>query len=170
FAATIGFPFVAKVSSAAIQHKSDIGGVRINLADGPSVQQAFADILAAIRRHAPEAPFDGVTIQPMLLAGVETMMGIVQDPLFGPLIGFGLGGVHAEILGDVRFRIAPLTDRDVDELLQIRAHRLLEGYRGHPAADIDALKELLLRVSRLAEELPDVTELDLNPVIALPPG
>ena len=171
FAATIGFPVVAKVSSAAIQHKSDIGGVRINLADGPSVQQAFADILAAIRRHAPEAPFDGVTIQPMLLAGVETMMGIVQDPLFGPLIGFGLGGVHAEILGDVRFRIAPLTDRDVDELLrEIKGFRLLEGYRGHAPADVLALRELLLRLSRLADEIPEIAELDLNPVIALPPG
>ena len=99
------------------------------------------------------------------------MMGIVQDPLFGPLIGFGLGGVHAEILGDVRFRIAPLTDRDVDELLrEIKGFRLLEGYRGHAPADVLALRELLLRLSRLADEIPEIAELDLNPVIALPPG
>jgi len=171
FAATIGFPVAAKVSSTAVQHKTDIGAVRLNLADDPSVRQAFTDIVAAVRAAAPEAPVDGVTIQPMLGSGVETMMGIAQDPLFGPLIGFGLGGIHVEILGDVRFRIAPLTDRDVDELLhEIKGFRLLEGYRGHPPADLLALRELLLRLSRLADELPEIAELDLNPVIALPPG
>ena len=107
----------------------------------------------------------------MFTGGVETMMGIAHDPLFGSLIAFGLGGVHVEILGDVRFGIAPLTDRDVDDLLhQIKGIRLLEGYRGHPAADIESLRELLLRLSRLADEVPEVVELDLNPVIALPPG
>jgi acyl-CoA synthetase (NDP forming) len=99
------------------------------------------------------------------------MMGIALDQSFGPLIAFGLGGIHVEVLGDVRFRIAPLTDRDADELLhEIKGFRLLEGFRGHPAGDLDALRELLLRLSRLAEELPEAVELDLNPVIALPPG
>jgi acyl-CoA synthetase (NDP forming) len=99
------------------------------------------------------------------------MIGITDDPLFGPLVGFGLGGVHVEVLGDVQFRVAPLTDRDADELLHgIRASKLLQGYRGHQPADIDALRELLLRISRLAEEVPEVAELDLNPVIALSPG
>ena len=98
-------------------------------------------------------------------------MGIAQDPLFGPLIAFGLGGIYVEALGDVRFRIAPLTDRDVDELLhEIKGFRLLEGYRGHPPGDVPALRDLLLRLSRLADEIPEVSELDLNPVIALPPG
>jgi len=93
------------------------------------------------------------------------------DRLFGPLIGFGLGGIHVELLGDVRFRIAPLTDHDVDELMhEIRGFRLLEGYRGQPAADIGALRDVLLRVSRLADEVPEIVELDLNPVIALPDG
>src|SRR5262249_4795599 len=93
------------------------------------------------------------------------------DPLFGPLVGFGLGGVHVEVLSDVRFRIAPLTDRDVDELLhEIKGFPLLQGYRGHPPADIDALREILLRVSRLAEMVPAVLELDPNPAIALAPG
>jgi acyl-CoA synthetase (NDP forming) len=99
------------------------------------------------------------------------MMGVSHDPLFGPLIAFGLGGIHVEILGDVRFRIAPLSDRDVDELLhEIKGFRLLQGYRGHPAGDVDALRELLLRLSRLAEDVPEIAEIDLNPVIALPPG
>lgn len=98
----------------------------------------------------------------MIAGGVETMVGIADDPLFGPLVAFGLGGVHVEALGDVRFRVAPLTDVDADSLLQ--------GYRGHPPVDLEALRELLLRIARLAEEVPEIAELDLNPVIALPPG
>jgi acyl-CoA synthetase (NDP forming) len=96
---------------------------------------------------------------------------VADDPLFGPLVGFGLGGIHVEVLGDVQFRVAPLTDRDVDELLHgIRGLPLLQGYRGHTPADLDALREMLLRVSRLAVEIPEIAELDLNPVIALAPG
>ena len=91
--------------------------------------------------------------------------------MFGPLVAFGLGGVHVEILRDVHFRVAPLTDRDADELLHgIRGLPLLQGYRGHPPADLDALREMLLRVSRLAVDVPEIAELDLNPVIALAPG
>jgi len=119
----------------------------------------------------PADAIGGVLVQPMIAGGVETMIGVTEDPLFGPLVAFGLGGIHVEILGDVRFRVAPLTDRDADELLhEIRGFPLLQGYRGHPAADIDALRDILLRLSRLAEEIPEIAELDLNPVIALPPG
>jgi len=107
----------------------------------------------------------------MITGGVETMIGVSFDPVFGPLVAFGLGGIHVEILGDVRFRIAPLTDRDADDLLHdIKGVRLLQGYRGHPPADMDALRELLLRVSRLAVDVPEIVELDLNPVIAMAPG
>jgi acyl-CoA synthetase (NDP forming) len=114
---------------------------------------------------------EGVVIQPMIAGGVETMIGITDDPLFGPLVAFGLGGIHVEVLRDVLFRIAPLTDRDADAVLRgVRGFKLLQGYRGHPPADLESLRELLLRVSRLAEEVPEIAELDLNPVIALPPG
>ena len=107
----------------------------------------------------------------MITGGVETMIGVADDPLFGPLVAFGLGGIHVEVLGDVQFRVAPLTDHDVDELIHgIRGLPLLRGYRGHPPADLDALRELLLRVSRLAVEVPEIAELDLNPVMALSPG
>ena len=113
---------------------------------------------------------DGVVIQPIVTGGVETMIGITDDPMFGSLVAFGLGGVDVEVLGDVRFKGAPLTDRDADDLLrEIRGFRLLEGYGGHPPADLESLRELLLRVARLAEEVPEIVELDLNPVIALPP-
>ena len=155
-----------------MQHKTEIGGVRLNLQNEAAVRAAFSDILArGDRTLASLDGMDGVLIQPMITGGVETMIGVAADPLFGPLVGFGLGGIHVEMLGDVRFRIAPLTDRDADELLrEIRGFPLLQGYRGQPAADVDALRDVLLRVSRLADEVPEIIELDLNPVIALPAG
>ena len=110
-------------------------------------------------------------IQPMVSDGIETIVGVAADPAFGPLVGFGLGGTHVEIFGDMRFRIAPLTDHDADELVREgRGFPLLRGFRGRPAADIEALREVVLRVSQLAEAVPEITELDLNPVMALPVG
>jgi acetyl coenzyme A synthetase (ADP forming)-like protein len=167
----LGFPVALKLASRTIVHKSEIGGVRLNLADETAVRQAFAEIQQRlIAAHQLEA-MDGVLVQPMIAGGVEIMIGVTQDPLFGPLIGFGLGGIHVEILRDVCFRVTPLTDRDAAEMVRsIKGYRLLEGYRGHTPADIAAIEELLLRVSRLVEEVPQIIELDLNPVIALPPG
>jgi len=170
-ARVFGFPVAAKLAARTVQHKTDIGAVRLNLTSESHVRRAFTDVLSAAGNLATADEIDGVLIQSMITGGVETMIGVADDPLFGPLIGFGLGGIYVEVLGDVQFRIAPLTDRDVSELLHgIRGLPLLQGYRGHPAADLDALRELLLRVSRLAVEVPEIVELDLNPVIALPPG
>jgi acetate---CoA ligase (ADP-forming) len=167
----IGFPVAAKLSSPAVQHKTDIGGVRLDLGDEPAVRRAFADLQAASAGAGKNGRDSAVLVQQMVKGGVETMIGITRDPVFGPLVGFGLGGIHVEILADVCFRIAPLTDRDVEELLhEIRGFKLLEGYRGHPAADLTALRELLLRVSGLADAIPEIAELDLNPVMALSPG
>jgi acyl-CoA synthetase (NDP forming) len=170
-AQVIGFPVAAKLSARRVQHKTDVGAVRLNLTSDHAVRRAFTDMMTKARRLATDDEIDGVLIQSMISGGVETMIGVTDDPLFGPIVAFGLGGIHVEILGDVRFRLAPLTDRDADELLHsIRGLPLLQGYRGHPPADLDALRELLLRVSRLASEVPEIAELDLNPVIALPPG
>jgi len=114
---------------------------------------------------------DGVLVQPMVTDGVEVMVGVAYDPLFGPLIAFGLGGIHVEILGDVQFRITPLTDRDAADMVRaIKGYRLLSGYRGHPAADVEAIEDVLLRISRLVEDIPEISEVDLNPIFALPPG
>ena len=114
---------------------------------------------------------EGVLVQPMVAGGTEVMVGVTQDPLFGPLIAVGLGGIHVEVLGDVCFRVTPLTNQDAAEMVRsIRAYRLFQGYRGHPAADVAAIEDLLLRVSRLVEDVHEVRELDLNPVFALPPG
>jgi acyl-CoA synthetase (NDP forming) len=172
-AAAFGFPVVAKLATRQLLHKSDVGAVHIALPSGAAVRSAFEALtaLAAVHGGINRAAGEGIIIQPMIAGGVETLIGITDDPVFGPLVAFGLGGIHVEVLGDVRFRIAPLTDRDADDLVHgIRGFKLLEGFRGHAPADIDALRELLLRISRLAEEVPEITELDLNPVMALSPG
>jgi hypothetical protein len=107
----------------------------------------------------------------MITGGAETIVGMTHDPVFGPLVGFGMGGVTVEVFGDVRFRVAPLTDRDADDLVhEIRGLPLLTGFRGRPVADLDALREVLLRISALAENVPEVAELDLNPLLVLPAG
>ncbi len=170
-ACEVGFPVAVKLASHQILHKTEMGGVHLNLADEPSVRKSFEAIRARLaQKHKLEA-MEGVLVQPMLSGGVEVMVGVTHDPLFGPLIAFGLGGIHVEILGDVRFRITPLTDRDAAQMVrEIKGYRLLQGYRGHPAADVAAIEEVLLRLSRLVEEIPEISELDLNPIFALPPG
>jgi acetyl coenzyme A synthetase (ADP forming)-like protein len=164
-----GFPAAIKLASTSILHKTEVGGVRLHLADEAAVRRAFDDIRNRLGSRVNE--MDGVLVQPMLSGGVELMVGMASDPLFGPLIAFGLGGIHVEILGDVRFGISPLTDQDAGRMIRdIRGFRLLEGYRGHPPADVAALEQVLLRVSRLVEDVPEIREMDLNPIFALPPG
>ena len=170
-AAQIGFPVALKIASRTIVHKTEFGGVRLNLDSETAVRQAFGEIQQRITQENKLHEMEGVLIEPMISDGVEVMVGMTLDPLFGPLIGFGLGGIHVEILRDVCFRVTPITDRDAAEMVRaIKGYRLLEGYRRHPPADIPAIEDLLLRVARLVEEVPEIAELDLNPVIALPPG
>lgn len=170
-AQTIGYPVVVKLASHHIVHKTEIGGVQPNLKDEQAVRKAFESIRTRLTETNQLDAMEGVLVQSMITGGVEVMIGVTEDPLFGPLIAFGLGGIHVEILGDVQFRITPLTDRDAAEMIRgIKGYRLLTGYRGHPPADLDALEETLLRVSRLVEEIPEISELDLNPILALPPG
>jgi len=167
----IGFPVAVKLASRSIVHKTEVGGVRLNLRDGEAVHRAYGEIRDQLARDHRVDAMDGVLVQEMIPEAVELMVGVTQDPSFGPLIGFGLGGIHVEILKDVCFRVTPITDRDAREMVKsIRGYRLLEGYRGHPPADIEALNDLLLRVGRLVEEVPEMSEMDLNPVFALPPG
>ena len=130
--------------------------------------RAISDTLIA--KGLPDA-MQGALVQPMIVGGVECIVGVVNDPVFGPLIAFGLGGVTAEVLGDVAFRLHPLTDVDADELIaSSRASRLLAGFRGAPVADLGALREILLRVSKLVEDVPEIAELDLNPVLVRSAG
>jgi acetyl coenzyme A synthetase (ADP forming)-like protein len=159
----VGYPVAVKLASQRIVHKTEAGGVRLNLENASAVRQAFD----GVRDADPSAD---VLVQEMISKGVELMVGVAEDPLFGPLIAFGLGGIHVEILGDVCFRVAPLTDKDAGEMVrEIRGYRLLEGYRGHPPADITAIEDVLLRISRMVGEIPEICELDLNPLFALSP-
>jgi acyl-CoA synthetase (NDP forming) len=162
-AISLGFPVAAKLASQLVLHKSDIGAVRLNIQDEEGVRRAFDEI--------KQEGMEGVVIQRMIRNAFELMIGVAEDPSFGPLIAFGLGGIYVEILADVCFRVTPLTDRDADEMIRsIRGYRLLEGYRGHAPADVKAIQEVLLRVSRMVEDIPEIRELDLNPIFALPPG
>jgi acyl-CoA synthetase (NDP forming) len=170
-ACEVGFPVAVKLASHQILHKTEMGGVHLNLAHEQAVRDAFEAIRTRLVQDNKLDAMEGVLVQPMLSGGVEVMVGVMHDPLFGPLIAFGLGGIHVEILGDVRFRITPLTDRDAAQMVrEIKGYRLLQGYRGHPAADMEAVEEVLLRLSRLVEEIPEISEVDLNPILAMPPG
>jgi len=157
---------VLKADVAGLVHKSDAGAVKLDLRTSEEVADAYTELAEAFG-----ASLRRVLVQPMLAGGVETLIGVVQEPVFGPLVVFGLGGVATDVLGDHAARLAPLTDVDAEETIRgVRAAPLLFGHRGAPAVDAPALADLLLRVSRLADDLPEVAELDLNPVIARPDG
>ncbi len=165
-AADVGGPVALKAEVPGLIHKSDAGAVLLGL-DGPEAAREGFDSLAA--RFAGN--FSGVLVEPMITGGTEVIIGVVQEPVFGPLVVFGLGGVATEVLGDHAARLAPLTTADADDLIHsIHAAPLLLGHRGQPPADVAALRDALLRISRLADDLPQVAELDLNPVIARPDG
>src|SRR5262249_41444039 len=162
------FPVVAKLASGRLLHKSAAGGVRAGLSSDEAVRSAFEELtrLAASLGGINQLEGEAAVIQPMISGGIDTITGITDGRVLGPLVAVGLVRLHVEVGGDVRFRTAPLTDRDANDLVYgIRGFKLLEGVRGHAPADLNALRELLLRVSRLAEEVPEVAELDLNPVI-----
>ncbi len=167
----IGFPVAVKLASHEVVHKTEVGGVHLNLQNQKEVKKAFHEIRKRLLDIGKIEAMEGVVVQQMISGGIEVMAGATEDALFGPLIAFGLGGIHIEMLNDVAFRISPLTDKDASQMVrQIHGYRLFEGYRGHPPADIKAMEEVLLRISRLVEEVPEITELDLNPIFVMPPG
>ena len=167
----IGYPVAVKLASHQILHKTEVGGVRLNLTDEQAVRDAFEAIRTRLAQVDKLDAMEGVLVQPMLSGGTEVMVGMTRDPQFGPLIAFGLGGIYIELLGDVQFRIAPLTDQDAAELVRsIKGYRLLTGYRGQPPIGLKAIEEVLLRISHLTELIPEIREIDLNPIIALPEG
>jgi len=170
-ARSIGFPVVVKLASRRILHKTEKGAVHLNVEDEIAVRLAFGAIRHSLEAdHALEA-MDGVLVQPMAGADVEVMVRMVEDPHFGPLVVFGLGGIHVEVIADVGVRVTPLTDRAAQAIVrEIRGYSLLEGYREHPPADVPAIHDVLLRVSRLVEEVPDISEVDLSPIFVGPPG
>ena len=167
-AESIGLPAVLKVSSTEITHKSDVGGVRLNLATTDDVRRAYDDITAAVETNSPGAAVQGVSVQPMAPAGgVEVIVGMTRDQQFGPVIMFGLGGIAVEVLQDVAFRITPLTPRDAREIVrEIKGFKMLAGFRNFLPVDLGALEDLILKVSDFADRTPELAEMDLNPVMA----
>lgn len=169
-AAELGYPVAAKVIAPQILHKSDVGGVRLNLRDAAAVRQAFAS-LQVVAAGVPGAEFQGIAVQPMATPGLELVLGANRDPQFGPVLLFGLGGVFVEVLHDVALRVAPLRERDAEEMLdEIRGRALLDGARGQPPIDRAPVVEALCRLSDLMLSQPRIAEVDLNPVLGYPDG
>ncbi len=170
-AATVGFPVAVKLSSSTIIHKTDVGGVKLDLESQIAVKRAFNDIKSGLSKTGRQHEMEGVTVQHMINGGIETIVGVTHDPSFGPLIMFGLGGVYAELIKDVAVRLHPLTDSDARELVRsIKMSNLLDGFRGSPPSDTESLEDLLLRLSALVEDIPQIAELDFNPVKVMPRG
>jgi acetyltransferase len=165
-AAQIGFPVVMKISSPDILHKSDIGGVKVGIADAAQARDTFELIEYRARKYSPDARIWGVLVQQMVRKGREVLVGVTRDPQFGPLIGVGMGGIYVEVLKDIAFRLAPLSTQEVREQLRsIRTYPLLAGVRGEPPADIAAIEETVLRVNQLVTDFPEIVEMDINPLV-----
>jgi len=167
----VGFPVVLKIASADVVHKSDAGGVKVDVKNATQVSNAYREIMTAIKQKYPKAAIDGVSVQPMAKPGVEVIIGMTKDAQFGPVLMFGLGGIFVEILKDVSFRIVPLARRDAAEMIRdIKGYPVLEGYRGQAPSDVSALEDMLLKVSAFVDKNPNIKELDLNPVFAYSDG
>lgn len=167
----IGYPLVLKIASPDILHKSDIGGVKVGLQSATEVRDAFDLIVYRARRHMPNAEIWGCQVQQMIRGGREVILGMNQDPQFGPLMMFGLGGIYVEALRDVVFRVAPLDELEAREMVsEIRSIRLLQGVRGEPPADIDAIVDAIQRMSYLVTEYREIVEFDINPLIVYEVG
>lgn len=167
----LGYPVVMKIISPQITHKSDIGGVKLGLHNASDVKKAYDGIMSAVKKKAPKAVIDGVSIQKTAKKGMELVIGMTKDPQFGAMLMFGVGGTLVEIIKDISFRCVPLTREDAGDMIrQIKAYRLFEGYRGQPAVDIKYMEELLMRLSAFIEQNPEIKEMDINPLFAYNKG
>ena len=165
-ASRIGFPVVLKIVSQDILHKSDVGGVKVNLANEADVRKAFSDIMRKTKSVTTPDRIEGVLVVPMAAKGLECIVGMTTDPIFGPVIMFGLGGIFVEVLKDVSFRIAPLTIEDIDDMIkETKGYRMLTGIRGEAPRDISAIRETIHQLAHLSLCHPEIKEIDLNPVI-----
>jgi acetyl coenzyme A synthetase (ADP forming)-like protein len=170
-AADVGYPVAVKIASPDILHKSDIGGIVLNVPDDHAMTAAYDSVTRAALERMPDADIWGVTIQAMTPKGHEVIVGVNRDPQFGPLLMFGLGGVYVEVLKDVTFRLCPVSPEEAHAMVsEIRAFGLLRGARGQAPADIDAIVDVLVRTSALAVDFPDIVEMDINPLIVMDRG
>lgn len=171
-AEAIGYPVVLKIASEDVAHKTEAGGVLLNLADAQAVRRGHAQILASVARHAPAARIDGVLVAPMVGGGTEMIAGVSQDPVFGPIVMVGMGGIHAEVLKDVAVQAAPVTEEEAAEMIRsLRMFPILDGARGQARADVAAAARAVARLSEFASRhRDDVAEIDMNPILVRPQG
>jgi len=163
----MSFPVALKIVSPDVIHKSDSGGVKLSLNNVTEVKKAYDEILKKVKKQYPDAVIHGVSVQKMIQPGTEVIVGTSKDPQFGPVIMFGLGGIFVELLKDVSFRVIPVEQRDAQEMIkEIKGYPLLQGYRGKEPANISVLVEIILKISKLIEENPQIKELELNPIFA----
>jgi acetate---CoA ligase (ADP-forming) subunit beta len=171
YAEELGYPIVLKIISEDIIHKSEAGGVIVNLKNVSEVNDGYKRILENAIKYNAKAKIAGVLVQEMAPKSTEVIIGAIKDPQFGQTLMFGLGGIFVEILKDVTFKVAPLTKEDAQEMItQVKAYPLLKGYRNMPHTDIEALVNILLKTSQLVMEHTEIKELDLNPVMAYEKG
>jgi acyl-CoA synthetase (NDP forming) len=167
----IGFPIVMKIVSPDITHKSDVGGVKLDLRNYTQVDKAYTEMMSTIKSKFPQARIEGVSIQRMAPPGVEVIIGMTKDPQFGSLLMFGLGGILVELMKDVSFRIVPVGKKDAREMIEkLKGFPLLKGYRGREPVDTPFLEEMIVRVSEFIEKSPELQELDINPILAYGKG
>ena len=167
----IGFPVVLKIISPQILHKSDVGGVVLGINGEAALKEAYPKLIAEVRKNNPKAEVLGVLIEKMMPSSTEVIVGGIRDSQFGPSVMFGMGGIFTEVYKDVAFRVAPIDKIDALNLIhELRGSKILEGIRGQPAADLDALVDVLIDVSSLMSQHSAINQLDLNPVIAYPDG
>ncbi|MEM0372103.1 MAG: acetate--CoA ligase [Ignisphaera sp.] len=170
-AKNMGYPVVLKIASPDIIHKSDVGGVIMNVRSDNDVREAFRSIISNVRRFSPQSSIYGVVVQKMVPKGREVIIGSTKDPVFGHIVMFGLGGIYAELFKDVSFRLAPLSLYEAKEMvMETKAYNLLKGFRGEPTADIASVINILLRVSKLVTDVPDIVEMDINPLFVYEEG
>ena len=166
-----GLPVVMKLVSPDILHKTEAGGVRVGVQTVEEAEKTFKEIISSARAYSKDAKIEGVQIQPLISNGVEVIVGVNKDSQFGHLLMFGLGGIYVELLRDVSFRVVPINSGDAEEMVNgIKTVRMLKGFRNIPERDMDAIKEVLLRISQLCVDFPEITEMDINPLMVMEKG
>jgi acetyltransferase len=171
-ARSVGYPVALKAISKQVSHKTEANAIKLGVKSDGELLQAFDEVTGNLRKYDPKAEVVGVLVQEMLGGGTEVIVGTTRDPSFGPVAMFGLGGIFVEVLKDVSLRVLPIARYDAEEMVkEIKGYKVLEGFRGKPRADIQAIVDILLKISKLATEMEGtVSELDLNPVIVFPEG
>jgi len=167
----LGFPLVMKIVSPDIVHKTDIGGVEMNVSNLEQTKKAYKSIIDQVRKNKPAAKIKGMMLYKQAPKGVEVIVGMIRDPQFGPTVMFGLGGIFTEILKDVTFRVCPVERTDIEEMLtEIQGIKMLQGYRGQPRCDVNAIIAIILKISRLVLDYPVIKGIDLNPILVYEKG